>query len=73
MSGPTAIIRALRSSPMTNAELQEATCDHGGSVARYCARLAAVGKVRRIDGASGRGTRAVYALADHPVEPEPAA
>jgi hypothetical protein len=65
MSGPCDILRELRSGPKTNAELQEATYDHAGSVSRYAARLIASGRVKRIDGAAGRGTKAIYALADH--------
>lgn len=63
MSGALDILRALRNGPMTNAELQEATYDHCGSVARYCAELIYSGRVVRIDGKRGRGSRAIYALA----------
>ena len=64
MSGPTEILRALAAGPMTNAQLQEATCDHSGSVARTMAGLIAEGRARRVDGGSGRGTIAIYALAE---------
>ncbi|MFL5900933.1 MAG: hypothetical protein ACJ75S_07005 [Solirubrobacterales bacterium] len=62
MSGPLDILRALRNGPLTNAQLQELTCDHSGSIARYMARLIATKRARRIDGAKGRGRPAVYAL-----------
>jgi hypothetical protein len=57
------ILRVLRNGPANNAELQEATCDHAGSIARYCAKLIADGRIVRIDGKRGRGSRAVYAIA----------
>lgn len=63
MSG-AAILRSLRHGPATNAELQEACCDHGGGIARDAAALIHAGRVRRIDGKKGRGTIAVYALTE---------
>ena len=62
MSGTRDIIRALRCGPKTNAELQELTYDHAGSISRYAARLIEMGTVIRIDGSKGRGTKATYAL-----------
>jgi predicted transcriptional regulator len=62
MSGQADILLALESGPKTNAELQEATCDHCGSIGRYAAKLIASGRVIRVDGARGRGSKAVYAL-----------
>ncbi len=59
-----AMIHRLREGPATNAELCEAACEHGGAVARTMVKLASTGVVRRIDGASGRGTKAVYALTE---------
>jgi predicted HTH transcriptional regulator len=64
LSGPREIMRALRSGPMTNAQLQEATCDHSGSISRYMAALIKRGKARRVDGQTGRGTRAIYGLVE---------
>lgn len=56
------IITALRAGPRTNAQIQDEVCDHSGGVARDCAKLIASGRVRRIDGGTGRGSIAVYAL-----------
>lgn len=58
----SSILRRLAQGPATNAELQDATEDHAGSVARDCAKLIRDGRVKRIDGGRGRGSRAVYAL-----------
>ena len=41
-----AILRALRDGPATNAQLQERLCDHGGAIARDCAKLIVRGKDR---------------------------
>ena len=57
-----AILRRLREGPATNAELQDAVDDHSASVARTMAKLIAKGKALRIDGQSGRGRPATYAL-----------
>jgi len=59
-----AILRALRTGPATNAQLQDLVCDHGGAIARDCAKLIVRGKVRRIDSAAGRGRAATYALTE---------
>lgn len=64
MSGQLDVLAALASGPKTNAELQEITCDHSGSIARHLAKLIADGRACRIDGRSGRGRRALYALQD---------
>jgi hypothetical protein len=61
-----AILRRLTHDPATNAELQDYAVDHSGGIARTCAKLIARGKVERINGASGRGSRAVYALVHTP-------
>jgi hypothetical protein len=58
----SAIIARLKLGPATNAELQEAVIDHGAGIARDAAVLMRQGRVCRIDGGSGRGSRAVYAL-----------
>lgn len=63
------ILRELKRGPMTNAQLAEATDDHSGSVARYCAELIRSGRVARVDGARGRGTKAIYALTP-PADPK---
>lgn len=64
MSGPSAILAALRDGPKTNRQLQELTCDHGPGIARSCARLIAKGLVFRVDdNRPGRGRPATYALA----------
>jgi len=57
-----AILSALRSGPCTNAQLQDAVCDHGGAVSRDCAKLIHAGRVVRVDGGAGRGSTATYAL-----------
>lgn len=57
------ILRALAERPMTARELADATLDHTGSVARYMSKLIETGRAKRIDGASGRGKKAVYAIA----------
>ena len=62
MSGQRDIVRALKAGPMTNAQLQEATCDHSGSISRYMAKLIREGRARRVDGAQGRGHPAIYEL-----------
>lgn len=65
MSGLRDTLAALSAGPLTNAELQELTCDHSGGVARNMAKLIATGRAKRIDGGAGRGSRALYALAGH--------
>lgn len=60
-----AILSRLKRGPATNADLQEAACDHGGGIARTVAALRQQGKVRRVDGKSGRGKPAVYALTEN--------
>ncbi|NIJ07204.1 putative HTH transcriptional regulator [Sphingomonas vulcanisoli] len=61
----SSILLALRDGPRTNAQLQQAVNDHGGAVARDCAKLIASGRVVRV-GCGGRGKRATYALAVRP-------
>ena len=62
MSGPNACLNALRRGPKTALELAELTCDNSGSVARTMNGLIADGRAIRIDGCSGRGRKALYAL-----------
>jgi len=63
MSGATDCIAALRRhGPLRTAQLAEMTCDHSGGVARTMAGLISDGRVKRIDGGSGRGSIALYAL-----------
>ena len=62
MAGRQAILRRLRKGPATNAQLQEACLDHSGGIARTISQMRALGLVRRVDGGSGRGSRAIYAL-----------
>lgn len=57
-----AILARLRRGPATNAELQDACCDHSAGVARTMAKLIADGRAVRVDGRSGRGRPATYAL-----------
>lgn len=64
MSGPRALLLALRKGPQTNSQLGVATCDHSGSVARTMSKLIHSGRAKRIDGNSGRGSIAIYALTD---------
>ena len=65
-----AILQRLAAGPATNLELQEAVCDHSGGVARTCSKLIHRGRVVRVDGATGRGAKAVYALAHRPLSTE---
>lgn len=62
---PARVLRELSRGPMTNRQLQEALCAHGGEIARACSQLAHSGHVCRIDGKSGRGAgkNAIYARA----------
>lgn len=57
-----AILARLRRGPATNRDLQDAACDHGGGIARTMASLIADGRAVRVDGRSGRGKPATYAL-----------
>lgn len=57
-----ACIDALKSGPKTARELAELTDDDSGNVARNTAWLIYAEKAIRIDGGSGRGSKAVYAL-----------
>jgi hypothetical protein len=67
----TGIIAALASGPKSTAQLLEVTGASSAYVSRDCARLIERGRIVRIDGTSGRGSRAVYALAGKPVPPQP--
>lgn len=58
----SAILRRLSEGPATNRELQEACFDHAGGIARDCMALRHQGRIVRIDGKSGRGKEATYAL-----------
>lgn len=63
MSGPTAkALLALAEGPKTNAQLQDALDTHHGDIARLMSHLRKTGRVKRVDGASGSGTIATYAL-----------
>ena len=69
MSGPTDCIAALRRhGPLRTAQLAEMTCDHSGDVARTMVGLIHEGRVKRIDGRTGRGSVALYALASERLE-----
>lgn len=57
-----AILFALRKGAMTNRQLQDEVGDHSASIARTCAKLISDGRVIRVDGDSGRGKCAIYAL-----------
>ena len=59
------VLRLLAVKPRTNAELQELCVDHGAGIARTMSELRRRGKVRRIDGGSGRGSIATYAIAEN--------
>lgn len=60
-----ACLRALRRGhPLTNEQLQELTGDHSAGVARTMNKLIKSGRARRVDGGSGRGGKATYALAE---------
>lgn len=48
----------------TNRQIQHACEAHSGEVARECNRLMGKGLIKRVDGRSGRGSGAVYALAE---------
>lgn len=64
MASKVQILRLLKARPRTNAELQDACVDHGGSIARTMSKLIHAGLASRIDG-GGRGRKAVYALREH--------
>lgn len=61
MASKVQILRLLKARPRTNAELQDACVDHGGSIARTMSKLIHAGVAQRVDG-GGRGQKAVYAL-----------
>lgn len=61
------ILSALTRGPRTAFQLAETICDSSGSVARTCNKLMRDGRIARIDGGSGRGSKAVYALAEREV------
>jgi hypothetical protein len=61
-----AILRRLKDGPATNRQLQDAADDHAAGIARSCADLIHMGRVVRIDGCSGRGKPATYALRERP-------
>lgn len=68
------ILAALRFGPKTTAELLLVTGMSPADISRDCAGLRHAGKVKRVDGALGRGTKAIYALAlpgELPVAPPP--
>lgn len=62
MASKVQILRLLKARPRTNAELQHLCFDHGGSIARATSKLIHAGLVARVDGKTGRGTKAIYAL-----------
>jgi DNA-binding MarR family transcriptional regulator len=55
----------LAKGPATGAQLADVLCTHTGDIARMMSQLVEKGRVRRIDGGSGRGSVAIYAL-PHP-------
>ena len=59
------IIQRLQEGPATNRELAELGADHGASISRTMAKLIDEGIARRIDGGSGRGSVALYALTEN--------
>lgn len=62
---PTAsALRALASGPKTNAELQDVICDDNSAVAKIMGSQRARGNVTRVDGGSGKGSIATYALTE---------
>lgn len=56
------IMRLLGVRPRTNIELQELCCEHAGGIARTVSKLIHRGRVIRIDGKTGRGNKATYAI-----------
>lgn len=64
------ILSALKTGPKTSAQLVDYTGTHSGDVSRTCWTLVRQGHVKRIDGGSGRGSLAVYALAGADAAPE---
>lgn len=60
----TAILHALKRGPMATSQLLKFTGSCSADVSRTCSGLIADGRIKRIDGRSGRGTRAIYALVD---------
>lgn len=57
---PAAVLKALgrRKSGATTDELAKLTGAKGASVSSACSKLVRAGKLRRTDGAAGRGTEA---------------
>lgn len=62
MSSARLCLKRLAAGPATAAELADCCADSSGAVARTMNGLIGKGLVRRVDGKSGRGFRAVYAL-----------
>ncbi|SCY89394.1 hypothetical protein SAMN05660666_03462 [Novosphingobium aromaticivorans] len=56
------ILAALKTGPKTTEQLLRVTGTCSADISRDCAGLRHAGLVKRVDGGSGRGSRAVYAL-----------
>lgn len=58
------ILAALKTGPKTTEQLLQVTGTCSADISRDCAGLRHAGLVKRVDGGSGRGSRAIYALVD---------
>lgn len=56
------LLLALKSGPKSAAELATIVNSKGAYISRDCAKLIKERRVKRIDGGSGRGSLAIYAL-----------
>ena len=61
------ILAALKTGPKTTEQLLRVTGTCSADISRDCAGLRHDGLVKRVDGGSGRGSRAVYALVEDAV------
>lgn len=62
MTKLSGILERLRTGPKSAGELATSLSTKGAYISRDCARLIKEGRVKRIDGGSGRGSLAIYAL-----------
>jgi predicted transcriptional regulator len=59
------VLAALKSGPKTTAQILQTTGTSSGDVSRSCSELRLAGLIKRVDGQSGKGSKAIYALADY--------
>lgn len=58
------VLKALEAGPMAPREILRFTGTPIIDVSRSCCELRHAGKIKRVDGGSGRGSRAIYALVE---------